>query len=105
MTVDVTVFTGAGVNIAPEIIDPLSSTNSVARERGKAFLAEYSGVVETSLVTRSSITFYPGDIVEVFDSKQGMVYYGRITHGSHRVSLTNSTVTMETTLEIAKFPA
>ena len=90
--------------MAPEIVDPLASTNSVARERGKAFLAEYSGTVSTNLVTKSRITFYPGDVVEVFDSKQGMVYYGKIVHVSHKVSLTNSSVSVETTLEVAKFP-
>ena len=104
MIVDVTVFKGAGTTHAPEIVDPLSANNAIAVERGKSFLAESSGMSSTTLVTSCNLLYEPGDLVEVFDSKQGMVWYGKIISVSQRISLSISSVDLTTTLEVSRIP-
>ena len=101
MSVDVTVFYGAGDILAPDVINPLSSVDAAAKSLGESILADAFGLQEISLTCVANMDYIPGAIVQVVDGRQGKIWYGKIINVAHTLN-TSSSISFESKLEILK---
>ena len=102
MAIDVTVYYGDGSVLAPDLIDPLCSSIAVARLRGEGFLAEHFGLHSVNLTVTLDISYYPGQLIEVLDGRQGITWYGKIVTVNHAISTNSETPILETQLGVEK---
>lgn len=102
MSIDVTAQYGDGDFCAADITNPLSSSIEAAKRLGFSFLADNSGLQDVTLLVRGDSRYYPGHVVQVVDSRQGVVWYGKIINVSHTISTDADTPVLDTTLELKK---